>query len=283
MSTDPVRLDRLQAGLFAAVSAVLPSATVVWGPSALPRESATGTLVQLQLIAGPTPTGAPSIQTWMLPMSVRLTVGAVTPGDVLSFAVSGRRWQYAVAGGDTTEDARDGLLAAIGDPVREAMVSATFAADSTDRIQVDALAIGDLYNLRVAGPVTATVLVEQLAMCQLDEADSVIQVQVASTTRDVRTGAHATLARLRHALGLPSSRDALAAMGVSLRIGGAPVIPLDGLSGPVWQSRAATELHARQPVLAAETAGPLIQTVALSLEIHDGDATITEPLSVAEP
>ena len=282
MSTSPIRLDRLQAGLFAAVGALLPAATVVWGPSALPREAASAVLVSLQLLAGPTPSGAPSIASWLLPLSVRLTVGPVEAGETVGLEVSGRRFEHVAADTDS-EAARDGLLAEIGDVERNAMVSATFAAVSTDAIDITADAIGDLYNLRAVGPCELATLTEQLAIAQLDEVESIVRVQIASTDRDVRTGAHASMAKLRHSLALPSTIDLLAAFGLTLAAPSAPVVPLDYLAGPVWQSRAYTDLRVRQVAVAAEAAGPVLSAVAMSLEFRDDPATITSDLSVEEP
>jgi hypothetical protein len=279
MTSQVVRLDRLERGLGAVVSALLgATATVLWAPSEFPRESAAGLLVALRPIAGPSPIqgGAPSVSAWTLPLGATLTVGAVSPGDVLALEISDWRVEYTVLLADTIETTRDAFLALI----EAALVSVEAAAAGTDEITIEAPEVGDLYNLSVSGPLTLVIDTEQTARVQIDEVASVIEVQIYSTDRFMRAGAASAMSRLLGQLELNAARDILDAYGLSVNAGDA--IALDDLAGPHWQSRRVSTWTVTQISLAAEAAG-VITSAVLEFEARDGASVIATTIEAPEP
>lgn len=264
MTTRPVRLDRLQAGIVAWLRQVLPAATVVWGPSELPRGAASDLLVAARFLTGPTesPIGGAATPTTTLPTVARLTVDpAAVPGDSVRVEASGWAWEYTLVGGDTPALARDALLARM--TVAPVLVSATFAAQGTASIDVAALELGDLYQLRAGGPATWTVLDSEVAIVQASEVSALIELDFRATNRYPLGGAAAACSRVQSTLALPSVAELLDAYGLGVSPLGAPA-QIDALSGPVWESRSVLSIRVSQLTLAAEAPG-LIESVSATL------------------
>lgn len=287
MTTAPVRLDRLQRGIVAWISAALPDATVVWSSSEYPRPDAGPLLVSVELIAGPddAPLGGASSTPAELPLEATYTLASVGSGagSSVGLDVSGRSFEYTIQSGDDVTDARDGLLARIGtDP----MVSATFTPASTAAIGIEALELGDLYGLAVrqSEPGMASIAVVSSQLCRVSSSDVVSQLRIEAfgTSRYPRTGAHSALARLRAAARLGGAREILDAHGLSLVGPAARVVPLNRLAGPGWESRSAWTVQIAQISLAAEAVGR-ITSIRGSIEYRGATAApITEPLVIPE-
>jgi hypothetical protein len=272
VATRSIRLDRMQAGLRAWVTAILPSATVAWGRTQLPRDAAAPRLVSLRSIAGPRSAGAggPSVRSWTLLTSGTFTVPVVEPGDVLTVTASGARASYTVLLDDTTEDARDGLLLAL----QASSISGTFLAAGTTQIAATC-APGDWYELTTSGLTFAGS--GGAYQVQLDEVTYRVELQIADTRPAPMDGAAAGMAELLASIRLPTARAVFQAFGLTVRPG--TPINLDRLSGPGWESREVVDLEVTLLSLKAEQAHRMVQVLA-DIEIQNESATL-DMLSVA--
>jgi len=260
VTTNPVRIDRLQAGLVAAIARVLPDALVLWAPSAFPRGAAPDLLMQCRLLAGPDTStrGGDTRTPATLPTSVRFRIVATSNGDAAALFLSGRKFERTFVTGETVTEARDAWLALLAD---EPMVDATFTADGTDAIVIDALELGDLYDVAARGSapnlVALDVLADQRCVIQVEDVTSYVEIQAFSMARYAMDGAARRLSQLRSRMMLPTVADTLESFG--LGIVGVPgrVVSLDSMSGPQWQSRSAITLYVSQISIAAEL-GPTI-------------------------
>jgi hypothetical protein len=270
MTTLPVRLDRLQAGLVSVVSTILPSATVVWSPSEYPADDVP-LLVALRLISGPdfAPLGTRATPMRTLPTAGTFTVGAVSDGDTLVARASGLQWEYVVGVGETTEQGRDGLLAAIDDT----LIDATFSASGTTDIDVTATSLGDLWCVSADAPVTWTPTAETVCQALIGDVTAQLEIQVFSQSRYLREGAQAAATSLLTNARLPAARAIMDRHGVSIQ-GEPSTVTLDSLSGPGWQSRVAITARVCMTALSAETP-ELIENVSIDLTTK-APATQTE-------
>lgn len=260
MSTHPVRLDRLQAGIVAWLSAAIPSASVVWAPTGFPRAAEGPLVVTARLLAPPSasPLGGASTPVRMLPTSATVRVLAATAGAGVILRVSGRRWEILVPALATVESVRDALLDAVGE---DPMVSATFVAGGTSRIVITPTTLGDLYGVSITSDVEGMAEVEAmpttLAEVQLSDVRAYVEIQAWSQDATPRGGAAAALSRLETTRKLQATREVLDVYGLSI-IGGVPApVELDALSGPAWTSRASVSLYIGQIAIAAAAIVPV--------------------------
>lgn len=260
MTTAPVRLDRLQAGIIAWLDSVFPSpATVLWSPTVTPRASAGGLVVTAKLLAPPSasPLGGASRTTRLVPTTTTVRVLAVSPGADVALRASGLRWE--VPCGVDVEATRDALLAAV--EASSTITSFGAVASGTDRIVLTPTAIGDLYNVSARGSAAGLIEIESqtttLAQCTMVDVRSYVQIEAWSTSRSPHTGAAAALTRLLVPSRLHDAQEILGAYGVSMI--GAPPAPteLDELSGPDWTSRAQVSMYFGQVALAAAAILPI--------------------------
>lgn len=287
MTTLPVRLDRLQAGIIAWVESVIPSVTTLWAPSEYPREAADDVVVAAKLLLGPDgePGGSLSRSYALLPTAATLRVlpaAAAATGESVGLRVSGRRFEFTIPPAATTAIVRDGLLAAIG-TTESSMVSATWSAVGTDTISITQLELGDLYQLELLSslPGLAEVVITGSAIGRVSTGDvsSLVELQAYGRSRYLRSGAGAALQRLRGTVRLPTPLSVLDAFGLAIVGGPGPVVPLDDLAGPTWQSRAAWRVSVAQLSLAAEPLGG-VSGVRASLDLRGATAA---PILVTLP
>ena len=279
MSTSPVRIDRLQAGLVAWVQSVHPGTTVVWAQSGFPRDTDTGLVFTLRVLAPPSedPIGGGSRSTRLMPTRVTVQIEGATVGESVKLSVSGRSWEYEIEAGDDVEAVRDGLLAAIEAPT---MVSAAFTAVGSDSIQIDATAVGDLHSVWSRGSADGLIdhTVDATTLCEVASADvrTYVEVQAWSYQLAPRLGAPAALSRLMQTRRLTTAVSTLGAYGLAV-VGGPPApIDLSALSGPAWQSRASISFYVSQLALYAEPVES-IERVRGTLDLRDAvpDTTVS--------
>lgn len=270
MTSAPVRLDRLQAGLAALVALRAPGTAFVWAPAEYPRATAGASLVAAKILTGPSVDGAASVRVVSLPTAATWTATAATAGSTVVLRASGRAWEYQVQAGDDVTAVRNGMLAAIG---ANPMVSASFTSSGAASIAIVADALGDLYGLEAAGSATMTATASTVAEAQVETVASLIELQAYSTELSPRLGASALLSKIRGGLRLGSAQRTLDAYGLSIRDGFGNVVNLDALSGPSWQSRAALQIRIAQLSIAAEPAD-LIETVRVDLTVDSLTAEV---------
>jgi hypothetical protein len=297
MSSNPVRIDRLQAGLVAMVTAGCPGSTVVWAPSEYPRPAGQPSVVTVQLVAPPSaaPLGGTSKPVRALPTSATLRVLDATEGATIVTTISGWRTEYVVPAAATTETVRDALLllyaaaplqgittTAVDDPGDDEEDE----ADDVHEIAVEADALGDLWGLSILGSDPDMIEIDDVVMAAAQAAivdvRSFVQVQAYGIDRSPRLGAAAVLTRLTGRLMLPSLVRIRSDYGIGL-VGGPPtIVGLDALSGPGWESRAAASFFVSQVSLAAEAA-EVIERVSGTMSVRENASTTTIVIDTGEP
>lgn len=279
MTTNVVRLDRLQAGLTAALLAVRPSATVVWAPSEFPRPAAADLVFSCRLLSGPDsePIGGDSCTMTRLPMAALLTLGVPVVGESAILFASGRRFEHVFASTDV-EVERDAWLDELAvDP----MVDATFGPSGTDAITIEALELGDLYKLSALGSAELEVTTAETALVQAADVRSWVEIQAYGSSRYPRSGAAAALNAFRGRLNLPMVASILESYGLGLVSGSSAALALNALAGPTWQSRAALTVYIAQLSLAAETVASIARVRAtLSARGVNPAADVPIPIDV---
>ncbi len=267
MTTNPVRLDRLEAGITAYLDLVLPDAVNVWSPAKRVPSPSDGDLhARASLVTGPTVrSGDVNESTFPLPLpseAVLSVPSGIDVGNSLIAEVSGRRFVYDVQAGDDAEAARDGLLALMN----PAYIDAEFVATGTDQITITPTALGDLYNVDAHGSLTVSTT-DTLCAVQFDQNDCGVEIMIHSLNRYPSTGAAAAMARVLGRLRLPASRRIFESFGLTV-YPGAPV-DLTSLSGPEWLSKNAATLTVSMVSVAAE-AVPTIQGANLNMSTDVG-------------
>lgn len=284
MTTNPVRLDRLQAGLIAMVSAGCPGSTVLWAPSEHPRSTSAASVVTVQLVAPPTtaPLGGTSKPVRALPTSATLRVLAATEAATIVTKISGWRTEYVVPADADVESVRDALVAAYADAPLQGV---TIAAVGTDEITLEPEALGDLWGLSVLGSDADMIEIDdvetELAQAAIVDVRSFVQVQAYGIDRYPRSGAHAVLSRLIGRLDLPTLARVRDDYGFAI-IGPPTIVGLDALSGPDWESRAAASFFVSQVSLAVEGA-QVIDRVSGTMSVRENASTTSIVIDTGEP
>lgn len=282
MTTRPVRLDRTMAGLRALVLALTPAGTACrWSHGEYPGELDGDVLVTFRLLSGPFTAGAGEASGGpvTLPLTATITIDDATEGDDAVLRVSGRRFEYRAQSGDDVTMIRDGLLAAIGDPEDDALVSATFTASGLDAIAIAALEPGDLYGLSASGLASLVVDTSAVVKASTDDVESVIDLQVFSRSRFPMDGAAAIMSALIAALDLPTARAIMDAYGIDVSFG--RPVAIDSLAGPRYVSRQSSTIRVTQVSLIAEASTP-VETVESTITFRDAPGEVTATLTVVE-
>lgn len=289
MTTVPVRLDRMQAGIVAWLAAVHPGARVLWAPSEWPRAAdGTDLVLTARLLSGPdsTPVGGAARPVWELPLTAvaRILPGAAgAAGSDVMLRASGRAFEYAIDALDDVEAVRDGLIAATAAGPGP-LVSATFEPVDDDEILISALDVGDLYDLGVSAAATGLIELEVLttetAAVQVADVSALVELQAWTGSRYPRGGAASALSRLIATLLLPTAQAELDRYGLAVTIVDR-IVPIDGLAGPQWESRAVLSVRVGMLSVAAEA--PLTIARVRGTLIARADPEIEVPIDTGDP
>lgn len=263
MTTTPVPLHRLQAGVKAWIGSKLTNATVLWANEEFPRQASAPLVVTAQLLSGLTsaPEGGVSWRPATVPMQVTFTISNASEGEGVLLGFSGLVFDYTATAGQDSEDVRDALLAAIQASPLHAV---TATAVSTDQLRLVAASAGDLYNVSSASSGDAEVTIStdttQSVHVQTAEITAQIQLQARSTSKHLRFGAMAALAELMASSRTLSAQSVLDSHGISLQGPTGQAIDLTSMSGPNFETRAAINLAFSIHTIYAEAVGPIVTT-----------------------
>ncbi len=285
MTTTPIRLDRLQAGIVRWLEVACPEASVLWGLAEASREAQQRLVITARILSGPsdTPIGGSAAYRATLPMSATwrvLPAALAAVGSEVGLRASGRSFGTVIPSTPTLEAIRDALLEAIGDTP---MVDATFVAVDDDVIEIEALDAGDLYKLAAMQSASGlcTLTTTSSTNTEVCTTEVVTQIEVqAWGSRYPRSGASHAMARIVAGAGLSERQAVLDAFGLGVNLG-SPV-SLDTLSGPQWESRSALSMRVMQLSIAA-AAGPIIQSVRATLQARGQGPTVVIPITPESP
>ena len=235
MIAAPVRLDRLERGLFLALGAALAPAQVGWAYGQGAFDSMPGDLVNLTLASMAKSGGAG--ERLFLPFDeLTLSVDGAPEGERQIISINGIRFVHDVLGGDTTETVAQALVLELGgDP--EDPWTATLGPGASE-ITVSPSTFGGVWDLSIRGSMSvsgktssgaAALLTDGMLTCS-------ITIQTFSKSRSLQTGAWGMAARVLAAMSDDDTLQALSDHGVGVSAVGAPV-DISALSGANWETR----------------------------------------------
>ena len=238
---NPVRLDLVERGLFAAMTAAFgpaspPYITWVRQQQAFESVPAAG-LVSLALTAGPTPFSNTQRRGTAVEAaaSVPYTVTTVTVGVRYGIEVNGFLYYVDSDGSSTATTIRDALVAQIeADPY----VSVTASTLSTDGLTLTADFVGGLMTLAEVGSITrgSPVSSGQSVLVVQGTQAMTISIEAYSKNRTLRDGAASMIAVAESALQTQSIVDLLTQYGMSVGSKSAPIDLSFAVDG-AWETR----------------------------------------------
>lgn len=229
-----VRIDRLKAGLYAALSAELDPTEVQWGYSNIDDDELPAAYCSLSILRGPVAVnqGRARSRAIQEPTTTTITIAAPDAGggELVTAWLNLQRYAYTTAAGDTAQDARDALLALLG-----AESGAVVVTNSTDKIDVSPAGTGTLWDVRAAGLASAVTTYSNLL--SFASGRYLIEIQLDAYARPPLDAADIA-GDAYHALLTEEVSSALFAdYGVSLGRRNDPPLNNSAIAGGLWESR----------------------------------------------
>jgi hypothetical protein len=240
----PLRLDRIEIGLFQAISAAFnptpTGPTVAWDYQENSFELVSaGGLVSLSLSAGPAPFIRQGSRGTLLNAveSIPITVTTAVVGERYLLRLNDFDYFHDAVGGDTVTTIRDALVAAVNGDTYETATAADLVADS---LTLTADFVGGLRSLTLSGGLSSGVPVDSGESVLVTEGDQALQLQVQtfSKGRTPLEGAWGLTSVVQSALQTPGLVELLRKFGVGLGAKGTPS-DLSAIAGGHWSTRTA--------------------------------------------
>lgn len=239
----PLRLDRIQQGLFEVLSDALNPTRVAWGYNQQAWETVPDEgLVLLTMVSGPRPFIRRGKRGSLLNAvdSIPLTIDAATPAARYVVNLNGFSYYTDHTGGDTVTTIRDRLLDAIN---ADSLETATASAVGADGLTLTADSLGGLRHLTLSGPISAGAPVLNGASVLITEGaqEMMVNVQSFSKGREPLNGAWALSTRAMAALQSEDYVETLRRYGVGLW-GKGTVSDISTVAGGEWETRTSFDL-----------------------------------------
>lgn len=240
----PIRFDRLQATL----STVIEAATGIdtsWGYGEKVYDADTdGDLISLKVITGPRDLNIRRKRGAYLLPPTQVDIAIDTPivdGQRYFVEINGHGFYYDAGSGDAVGDVRDGLIA---DMDGETLFS---AAASGDDVRITPAALGGVWQMALAGPLSATVTPATAAV-RISEGYKRVTVAVQCFSKNPypRSGAWDIATKAQAAFDAGDLLEQLEAAGAHVQSVGSGV-DLSGVAGPAWESRVSFDLEIDLP------------------------------------
>jgi hypothetical protein len=279
----PVRLDRVQQGIFDLVRTAVDPTEVHWDYTEPAFEQLPAAMVGLRMIGGP---GAwirkGKRGTVLTPItSVVLTVASVLVGKRYIIVLNDHDFFTDAVGGDTVDTIRDRLR----DLITADGLDATAVDAGAGAITLAQTSLGSIRSLALVGSLTAAAPTVSSASVLLLEGTRtmLINAQAFSKTQEPFGGAWSVISQVEEALMTEDLIQDLTALGVLVWGKTAP-IDLSAIAGAHWETRASMDftLSARSySVRPVDT----IETVDVDLTAKDVDGTTlaTSTITVVSP
>lgn len=263
----PLRLDRLQQGLFEALGAAFPAPpagpTLSWGYGEQSFETTSdGGLISLTVIAGPSPfirSGrrlTPIADT----VSIRVTIDSVEADRRYTLRLNGFSFTHDAVMGDTVTTIRDGLLLAMNADEATGYATASSVASGADAIDITQANPGGLWELELHGDMTASNRVDSgTAGFVTGDQRIVVGIQCYSKGREPRNGANAMQIVVESAFQTESVVNHLRNYGVGLGQKG-PSNDISAVAAGHWTTRTAFDVTVYMRAAWSESVGT-IETV----------------------
>jgi hypothetical protein len=271
--TAPTRLDRLQTGIYEALSAAVPSADVSWAGSH--RHHDPTDHITLSVLGGPGPSAQPrrhGVMAYTIETAVFTITNPPIVGGRIGLTLNGHSYIHDPQGGETSDDIRDIFVANInaGEPGR--MTAA--ARVGLGELDLAADYVGGVMSAAIWGGIVASDVVKYSTPVLLSKGNDqiTINVQAYSKGREPFNGAHALISQVSAGL---ASQDILDILG-SYEIGVSNMThPLDlsNISGSRHETRASMDVRFNLPH-AWTRAVNAIKSVETTANIRDQNGDI---------
>lgn len=274
------RVDRLQRGLFEALSGVTD--VVAWNRNDSPK--VTGSLLSMAIVGGPTPRRRQHARgTLLLPAdSLIVRVTAAIENQRIIIELNGFAFRHDVVGGDTIDSIRDALIVDIA----EGEPGLDVDPDETDGIAIASSTLGGIRSLRLWGAVEVAEDELSLSASAVLERCGTVAFAIGlqaygSKGNDARGEGHASnvIGRALERLQDPNVTDELTRWGVAIGSKG-PISDISAVAGGRWESRATAPLEC---TLREVSVSPVesIESVGATIAIQVGEGTVTASAAVA--
>jgi hypothetical protein len=273
----PVRLDRLQLGLFRALGSALAPAQVGWSYGQGAFDAMPGDLVNLTMTSMGPATG--SGRRVILPFdALTLTIDGAPLDQRQIIRVNGVRFVHDVGALDTPETiAQAQALALAGDPANP--WTATQGPGPTE-VTITPDGFGSVWDVSIRGDMSVSSKVSSGAAALLTEGHEVcsVTIQTFSKGRELRDGAWVLASRVIAALRAVDSLEVLAEHGIAVSTVGAPV-DISGLSGANWETRCTLDADL---VVSSAFSRPIdtIEAVELGITFSDQAGELAQVVTV---
>jgi hypothetical protein len=267
----PIRLDRLQLGLYSTLTAALAPVRVSWAYGEQSFETVPDEgLVSLNVISGPTPTSRQHKRGTILnPIAdVDLTVASLEIGA--KYIVRINEFDYSTEAGalDTVTTIRDRLTSEIDADTLEDVTTSDVGIDA---FTLTAGSSGAIRSIQLFGPLTAgaPTIDPQSVLITEGGQEMLINLEAFSKGREPRTGALTLTSISMAVLQSEDYVETLRSYGIAIRSKG-PTSNLSALAGGHWESRASFDFVAAmsatwvRPIDRIETVHATIQTGSIS-------------------
>ena len=268
----PIRLDRVQRGLFEMFSSALDPVGVAWGYNEASYETLPGNLAILTMIGGPQPwnrsgkRGAPILPA----LSAIVTVTAATSGALYLIRFNGTDYTHEAGATDTIGDIRDALVGAIA---ADTGATGTAAPTGADGVEITPTSGGGVRTVEIVGPLAAgaVVLDSQAYLVTQGTQTALINLQTYSKGREIRNGAWSIAASALATMQTESYVETLRGWGVGLWAKGAPT-DLSAITSGHWESRVSLDFTVS---MIAAWVDPVdtIETVNAAIAVLNPDGT----------
>jgi len=281
----PLRLDRLQLGVFGVLSAALPSSTVGWAYGQAAFEGLTPELVNVQMANGPsywTQKGKRS-RVFQPFDSVTLDVTGSTSGVRNIVRVNGIDNAVDGDGLLDPEGIRDALVVLLNADTNDPWTAAPGGAPSELVLTPDSL--GTIYSLELAGELAALSQVISSSAARITQGTRVftITIECFSKDREPRNGAWSLMSTIEGVFEDEDHIETLNSFGVSVWDKGIAA-DISAIAGANWESRVTLDVQMAMRS-ALVKAVSTIETVNATINVKGDFGTIiaTQTFTVAVP
>lgn len=272
----PLRLDRLQQGLFGALGDAFPAPpagpTLSWGYGEQSFETASdGGLISLTVIAGPSPfiRNGRRLTPIHDTQSIRVTVDSVVADKRYSIRLNGYTFTYDATGADTVTTIRDGLLGALNADETTGYATSSSVSFGADSIDIAQASPGGLWELSLHGPLSSSNRVDSgTAGFVTGDQQVVVGIQCFSKGREPRNGASALMGVIEAALQTESVVNKLRNFGIGVGAKG-PINDISAVAAGHWSTRTAFDVTLYMRAAWSETVS--------TIETVEGTITTSQP------
>jgi len=282
---NPIRLDRLQQGLFLALSDALAPATVGWVYGQAAFETVGPELVSLQMANGPSYwTQKHKRGRVILPFdSLTLNVAGSTPDVRDIVRVNGIDHAVDVVA-QTPEQIRDELVSLLNaNPDNDPWSAA--AGGSPSELVLTPTSFGSVFSVELVGELAEVSQVASGEAALLTEGTRVytITVQTFSKQREPRNGAWSLMARVESVFETEEYVEQLESFGVALWDKGIAA-DISAIAGANWESRVTVDLQVAMRSAQVRPVDQIEQVkTTFTARGDDGNIIAIRNLSIASP